>query len=66
MGFGTEILFVLVLGLVLLGPKRLHTMLGHVARVKAQFAEASHGFKSQLTESGATSQSISAEPKAKH
>jgi Sec-independent protein translocase protein TatA len=65
MGFGTEILFVLMLGLVLFGPKRLHTILRHVARVKAQFEEASRGFKSQLTESGATSQSISAEPKAR-
>ena len=50
MGFGTEILFVLVLGLLVLGPKRLHTMLGHLARAKAQLEEASRGFKSQLTE----------------
>lgn len=48
MGFGAEILFVLVLGLLVLGPKRLHTMLGHVARAKRQFEEASRGFKSQL------------------
>ena len=48
MGFGTEILFVLMLGLLLLGPKQLHTLLGHVARAKAQFEEASRGFKSQL------------------
>jgi Sec-independent protein translocase protein TatA len=47
-GFGTEILFMLMLGLLVLGPKRLHTMLGHVARAKAQFEEASRGFKSQL------------------
>ena len=66
MGFGTEILFVLMLGLVLLGPKRLHTMLGHVVRVKAQFEEASRGFKSQLTEGVATSQGISAEPRARN
>jgi hypothetical protein len=31
-----------------LGPKQLHTLLGHVARAKAQFEEASRGFKSQL------------------
>ena len=49
MGFGTEILFVLVLGLLVLGPKRLHTMLGHVARARAQFEEASRGFRSQLS-----------------
>ena len=48
MGFGTEILFMLMLGLLVLGPKRLHTMLGHVARAKAKFEDASRGFKSQL------------------
>jgi Sec-independent protein translocase protein TatA len=47
-GFGTEILFILMLGLLVLGPKQLHTLLGHVARAKAQFEEASRGFKSQL------------------
>ena len=48
MGFGTEVLFMLMLGLLVLGPKRLHTLLGHVARAKAQFEDASRGFKSQL------------------
>ncbi len=48
MGFGMEILFVLMLGLLILGPKRLHTMLAQVARAKAQFEEASRGYKSQL------------------
>ena len=48
MGFGTEILFMLMLGLLVLGPKRLHTMLAHVARAKAKFEDASRGFKSQL------------------
>jgi Sec-independent protein translocase protein TatA len=47
-GLGTEILFVLMLGLLVLGPKQLHTLLGRVARAKAQFEEASRGFKSQL------------------
>jgi Sec-independent protein translocase protein TatA len=47
-GLGTEILFILMLGLLVLGPKRLHTLLGYVARAKAQFEEASRGFKSQL------------------
>jgi len=47
-GFGTEILFMLVLGLLLLGPKRLPTILGHVARAKAQFEKASRSLKSQL------------------
>lgn len=48
MGFGTEILFILLLGLLVLGPKRLHTVLADVARAKARFEEASRGFKSQL------------------
>jgi len=45
---GTEILFILMLGLLVLGPKQLHALLGHVARAKAQFEEASRSFKSQL------------------
>ena len=49
MGFGVELLFMLMLGLVLLGPKRLHTMLGHIARAKVEFDQASRGIKSQLT-----------------
>ena len=48
MGFGTEILFVFMLGLVVLGPKRLHTMLRHVARAKAELEKATRGIKSQL------------------
>jgi Sec-independent protein translocase protein TatA len=47
-GLGTEILFILALGLLILGPRRLHTLVGHVARAKAQFEEASRGLKSQL------------------
>jgi Sec-independent protein translocase protein TatA len=47
-GFGTEILFMIVLGFLFLGPKRLPTILGHVARAKAQFERATHSLKSQL------------------
>jgi Sec-independent protein translocase protein TatA len=47
-GFGTEILFMLLLGLVVLGPKRLHAMLEHVTRAKAEFENATRGIKSQL------------------
>jgi Sec-independent protein translocase protein TatA len=47
-GLGTEILFILMLGLLVLGPKQLHTLLGHLARAKVQLEEASRGFKSQL------------------
>ena len=49
MGFGTELLFIVALGLVVLGPKRLHIVLGHLARAKAEFEKASHSIKSQLT-----------------
>ena len=48
MGFGTEVVFLLMLGLVVLGPKRLHAMLGHVARAKAGLENATRGIKSQL------------------
>ncbi len=48
MGLGSEILFILMLGLLVLGPKQLHTLLGHLARARAQFDQASRGFKSQL------------------
>ncbi len=48
MGFGTEILFTIALGGLLLGPKRMHAVLGNVARAKAQFEKASRNLKSQL------------------
>jgi Sec-independent protein translocase protein TatA len=47
-GFGTELLFIIALGLLVLGPKRLHTTLRHIARAKAQFEQASSNLKSQL------------------
>jgi hypothetical protein len=47
-GFGMEILFVLFIGLLVLGPKRLHTILGRVAKAKAEFENAARGLKSQL------------------
>lgn len=48
MGFGAEILFILLVGLLVLGPRRLHTVLADAARAKARFEAASRGFKSQL------------------
>ena len=48
MGFGIDVLFIIMLGLLVLGPKQLHTLLRHVARVKAQFEEARRSLKSQL------------------
>jgi Sec-independent protein translocase protein TatA len=50
MGFGTEILFFAALGSLLLGPKRLHTMIGHVTRAKGRFEEITQAFKSQFVE----------------
>ena len=48
MGFGTELLFIVALGLVVVGPKRLRIVLAHVARAKAEFDKASRGIKFQL------------------
>jgi Sec-independent protein translocase protein TatA len=47
-GLGTEILFILTLGLLVLGPKQLHTVLKHVARAKVELENATRGLKSQL------------------
>jgi Sec-independent protein translocase protein TatA len=47
-GFAMVILFVLILGLLVLGPKRLRTMLAHVARARAELENATRGLKSQL------------------
>lgn len=48
MAFGTETLFMLMLGLVVLGPKQLQAMLGHVVRAKAELENATRAIKSQL------------------
>lgn len=50
MGFGTELIFFSVLGGLILGPKRFHTVLGHVARAKARFEETTLALKYQLAE----------------
>ncbi|PYX94183.1 MAG: hypothetical protein DMG61_14000 [Acidobacteria bacterium] len=49
MAFGTELPVLVMLGFVVLGPKRLHTVLRHVARAKAEFQNASGAVRSQLT-----------------
>jgi Sec-independent protein translocase protein TatA len=46
--FGTELLFIFMLALLLLGPKQLHSMLGYVARAKVELEKATRGMKSQL------------------
>ena len=53
-----EILFVLFIGLLVLGPKRLHTILGHVARTKADLENAARGLKSQLAAELDAAQSV--------
>jgi Sec-independent protein translocase protein TatA len=47
-GFGMEMLFVLVFGLLILGPKRMHTILVHVSQAKAELQNATRGLRSQL------------------
>jgi Sec-independent protein translocase protein TatA len=47
-GFGTEVLFICLLGVLLLGPKRMATFFGHLARTKAQLEHATRNFKTQL------------------
>jgi len=47
-GFGTELLFVFVLGFLLLGPKKLPAIIGHIARAKAQLKHATQSFTAQL------------------
>lgn len=48
MGFGTELLFVFVLGFLILGPKKSPAIIGHIARVKAQLEKATHAFTAEL------------------
>jgi Sec-independent protein translocase protein TatA len=50
MSFGTEIFFFMALGVVVLGPKRLQALIGHVIRAKQRFEEVTQAFKSQLVE----------------
>ena len=48
MGLGMELPLLLAIGFVVLGPKRMQTMLRHVARAKTELHKASRGIKSQL------------------
>jgi len=47
-GFGTELLLFCGLGYVVLGPQRMHAILQHIARAKAEFEKTQHEIKSQL------------------
>jgi Sec-independent protein translocase protein TatA len=48
MGFGAGLPLFVALGFLVLGPKRMHAMLGQLAKAKAEFDKASRGVKSQL------------------
>jgi Sec-independent protein translocase protein TatA len=48
LGAGTEILFLLTLGVLILGPTRLVAVARRLAKIKTDFEKASNGFKSQL------------------
>lgn len=48
MGFGTEIIFIVALGFLLFGPKRLPVILGHVARAKAQLKHVTESVSNEL------------------
>ena len=45
---GTELLIGLALAFIVLGPERMHSMLGHLGRAKAQFDNASKEIRDQL------------------
>jgi Sec-independent protein translocase protein TatA len=49
MAFGSEVILLLGAGFVVLGPKRMQTMLGQIGRAKAQFDKASRSFISDVT-----------------
>jgi len=48
-GLGTELLLVLLLRFLILGPKQMRALVGRVAHVKAEFDKATRSFKSHLT-----------------
>jgi Sec-independent protein translocase protein TatA len=47
---GTELPIGLALAFVVLGPQRMHSMLGHLGRAKAQLEKASQETREQLAE----------------
>ena len=48
-GLGTEFILFCGLGYVLLGPKRMHAILQHVARAKREFDKTRHAIESQVS-----------------
>lgn len=51
MAFGSEILLLMGAGFVVLGPKRMQSMLGQIGRAKAQFDRASRSFLTEVSSS---------------
>ena len=49
MGFGTELLFAVLLGYLLLGPKRMYSALGQLARAKTELEKVRRNNTSQHT-----------------
>jgi Sec-independent protein translocase protein TatA len=49
MAFGSEVLLLLGAGFVVLGPKRMQTMLGQAGRAKAQFDRVKHSLLSEVS-----------------
>jgi Sec-independent protein translocase protein TatA len=48
-GIGGELILLCGLGYVLLGPKRMHAILQHIARAKLEFDKTRRSLESQLT-----------------
>ena len=48
MGLGTELPVLVAVGFLLLGPKRMQQVLGHIAKLKAEIAGASRDINSRL------------------
>jgi len=48
-GLGTGLPLFVALGFLVLGPKRMHAMLGHLAKARAELDKASRGLKSEIT-----------------
>ena len=63
MAFGTEMVLLLGAGFVVLGPKRMQSMIGQIGRAKAQFDKASRALMTEV--SGGLQQAAGAPASAK-
>jgi Sec-independent protein translocase protein TatA len=60
---GVELVLALGLGFLIMGPKRMHEMLGHLGRAKAHFDTAKRQITSELAAKLESSPSPSGNPK---